>query len=97
MIRHTVTFRLKHSSGSPEEADFLAEAGTLAAIPTVRNFEILRQISQKNGFTFGLSMEFDNQAAYQAYNEHPDHAAFVRDRWMPEVADFLEIDYGPLK
>ncbi len=41
-------------------------------------------------------MEFDDQAGYDAYNVHPLHIAFVRDRWVPEVADFLEIDYAKL-
>ena len=41
-------------------------------------------------------MEFANQAAYAGYNEHPDHVAFVRDRWVPEVAAFTEIDYVPI-
>ena len=41
-------------------------------------------------------MEFADQAAYAGYNDHPDHLALVRDRWIPEVEDFLEIDYKPL-
>ena len=35
-------------------------------------------------------------AAYTAYNQHPDHVAFVQGRWIPEVADFLEVDYVAL-
>ncbi len=96
MIRHTVVFRLKHPPGSQEEAAFLDAASVLAAIPGVGNFERLREVSPKNGFAFGLSMEFADQAAYDAYNIHPDHVAFVRDRWIPEVAEFLEVDYAPL-
>ena len=96
MIRHTVAFRLHHASGSPEEADFLAAARALADIPGVAAFEQLRQTSPKNDFTHGFSMEFADQAAYDGYNEHPVHTAFVADRWVPEVADFLEIDYAPL-
>jgi quinol monooxygenase YgiN len=96
MIRHTVVFRLKHPPGSREEAAFLDAADILAAIPGVGRFERLREVSPKNGFAFGLSMEFADQAAYDAYNDHPDHVAFVRDRWIPEVAEFLEIDYVPL-
>ena len=38
-------------------------------------------------------MEFAGPTAYAAYNEHPDHVGFVESRWLPEVADFLEIDY----
>lgn len=96
MIRHTVAFRLKHSAGSAEEASFLKDALVLKKIPSVRNFEQLRQTSPKNDFTFGFSMEFDDQSGYDAYNVHPDHVAFVRDRWVPEVAAFLEIDYTEL-
>ena len=96
MIRHTVVFTLRHLKGSPEEAAFLEDALVLAAIPGVENFERLRQVSAKNEYRFGFSMEFADEAAYLAYNDHPDHVAFVESRWVPEVADFLEIDYTPL-
>jgi hypothetical protein len=96
MIRHTVAFRLRHAAGSAEEAAFLRQARGLADIPGVQKFEQLRQVSAKNGFRYGLSMEFSDQAAYDGYNTHPVHVAFVRDRWLPEVEEFLEIDYAPL-
>lgn len=96
MIRHTVVFRLKHAKGSAAESAFLTAALVLDAIPGVEKFEQLRQVSAKNDYTFGFSMEFADQAAYTRYNEHPDHVAFVRDRWIPEVAAFMEIDYVPL-
>ncbi|UJW86136.1 Dabb family protein [Devosia sp. SL43] len=93
MIRHSVIFTLKHPAGSAEEGAFLRDAKILAAIPGVEKFEQLRQVSRKNDYAFGFSMEFADQAAYSGYNDHPDHVAFVRDRWMPEVERFLEIDY----
>jgi len=96
MIRHTVVFRLRHPADSAEEKKFLADAKILAAIPGVAKFEQLRQVSAKNDYRFGFSMEFADQNAYAGYNDHPDHVAFVRDRWVPEVEDFLEIDYEPL-
>jgi hypothetical protein len=97
MIRHTVVFRLKHAAGSTDEAKFLADSRRiLAAIPGVENFEAMRQVSPKNDYAFGFSMEFADQAAYDGYNTHPDHVAFVSDRWVPEVAAFLEIDYVPV-
>ena len=94
-IRHTVSFTLPHAEGSEEEADFLAAAAGLAAIPGVEAFEILREVSPKNDYRFGISMEFADGAAYQAYNEHPEHVRFVESRWIPEVSSFLEIDYAP--
>lgn len=96
MIRHTVVFTLKHPEGSAEETKFLRDAKILAAIPGVMRFEQLRQVSGKNDYSFGFSMEFADQTAYSAYGSHPDHKAFVRDRWIPEVAAFMEIDYVPL-
>jgi hypothetical protein len=50
----------------------------------------------QNDFTFGCSMEFAGPDAYQAYNEHSEHVAFVANRWQGEVKDFLEIDYETL-
>ena len=92
MIRHAAYFRLKHPVGSPAEADFLAAIRLLKAIPGVEKFEVARQVSPKSEFTFGVSMEFKDQTAYDGYNVHPDHVAFVKGRWIPEVAAFTEID-----
>lgn len=96
MIRHSVVFTLRHAKGSAEERAFLDAALVLEAIPGVERFERLRQVSPKADFAFGFSMEFADQAAYDAYNIHPAHVAFVRDRWVPEVARFQEIDYVAL-
>ncbi|MGL4488436.1 MAG: Dabb family protein [Rhizobiaceae bacterium] len=96
MIRHTVVFTLHHPAGSALEASFLDASSILASIPDVERFERLRQISRKNAYKFGFSMEFADQAAYDSYNDHPDHIAFVRDRWIPEVKEFMEIDYKPI-
>lgn len=93
MIRHIVPFRLKHASGSPEEADFLKALAKLADIPGVLNLQVMPQISRKNEFTHGVSMEFASNDTYQAYNDHPDHVAFVQGRWLPEVVAFTEIDF----
>lgn len=96
MILHTVVFALKHAPGSAAESAFLDAAKALAAIPTVKKFESFRQTSPKNDYAFGFAFEFADQAGYDAYNSHPVHVAFVRDRWVPEVARFMEIDYVPL-
>ena len=92
-IRHTVAFTLGHPEGSAAERDFLEAAERLAAIPGVESFELLAEVSPKNGYRFGISMEFAGRDAYEGYNEHPDHVRFVQERWLAEVADFLEIDY----
>lgn len=95
MIVHSVFFKLVHAPASVEEVEFLRKASDLARIPGVENFKVLKETSPKNDFTFGLSMEFVDQTAYDGYNSHPEHVAFVNDVWLKEVADFMEIDHIP--
>lgn len=89
-IQHTVTFRL-NDAVDPDW--FLGECTKLASIPGVTEFEILVQVGQKADFTHGLSMVFADATTYAAYDVHPDHQAFVHDVWLPNVAQFLELDY----
>ncbi|MDP3315807.1 MAG: Dabb family protein [Devosia sp.] len=96
MIRHAVIFVLKHAHGSLQEKAFLRDAKVLKEIPGVEKFEQLRQVSKKNDYQFGFSMEFKDQAAFDAYNVHPEHVKFVEERWKREVERFLEIDYEAL-
>jgi hypothetical protein len=93
-VRHTVAFTLVHEEGSAAEPDFLREAEHLTNIPGVEAFELLDEVSPKNRYRFGISMEFADRAAYDRYNEHPDHVRFVEERWVPEVSEFLELDYA---
>ena len=92
-IRHTVAFTLRHDPGSAAETAFIEAAERLAEIPGVACFELLREVSPKNDFRFGISMELADDAAYATYNAHPDHVRFFEERWLPDVVDFLEIDY----
>ena len=92
-IRHSVAFALNHTEGSAEEATFLDALRALAAIPGVEAFEVVAEVSPKNPYRHGVSMEFADRAAYEAYNAHPDHVAFVTQLWESEVAEFLEIDF----
>ena len=93
-VRHTAAFTLVHDEGSAEERDFLEAAEHLATIPGVEAFELLAEVSPKNGYRFGISMEFADRSAYDRYNEHPDHIRFVQQRWLAEVSEFLELDYA---
>lgn len=96
-IIHSVIFTLKHDKGSDEETRFLQDGkSTLSAIPSVKDFQVFRQISPKNKYDFGFSMVFETKADYEAYNVHPQHVEFVEKRWEKEVEQFLEIDYSEL-
>ncbi|NHO65618.1 Dabb family protein [Aestuariicella hydrocarbonica] len=93
MILHTVAFKTKHKTGSREEREFLEAGMALANLPMVKNFECYKQTGRKNPFEFGFSMVFDSDQDYDAYNRHPEHVAFVENRWNTEVEDFIELDY----
>ena len=87
-------FNLPYKKGSSKAVKFLNDGNRiLTGIPVVRNFQVFLQVSAKNDFQYGFSMVFSSQEDYNTYNNHPDHVAFVEERWMKEVTDFLEIDF----
>ena len=97
MITHTVFFTLMHPREGKEEASFFLRLSKLQEIEVVRAFNLVREVSPKNGFDYGLLMEFDSEEDLKTYNEHPSHIDFVNSIWIPQVRDFLEIDYIPLE
>ncbi len=93
-IQHGVIFSLKHEPGSDAAKQFLEDGRRiLTGIPVVQHFQVFNQVSDKNDYQYGFTMVFDSMGDYQLYNDHPDHVAFVEERWMKEVAQFLEIDF----
>ncbi len=89
---------LKHARNSNETEAFLRDGQRiLSAIPGVRDFQVLSQVSKKNNFDFGFSMKFSSAADYEKYSSHPGHAGFVEKRWKTEVSRFLEIDCEPFR
>jgi hypothetical protein len=95
-IRHLVVFTLRHEVGRPEAQAFLAALRSLAAIDGVEDLAVLRQVGLKNDYQLAVTMDFASRAAYDAYNDHPSHVAFVRDHWGAGVTDFMEIDLTEL-
>ncbi|WP_240417649.1 Dabb family protein [Paenibacillus periandrae] len=93
-IQHKVIFNLKVEAGSEQADQFLSKSkAILEVIPGVYDFQVLRQVSSKNDYDYGFSMEFEDQAAYDAYNTHPAHVDYVEHIWKNEVVRFLEIDF----
>ncbi|WDE95416.1 Dabb family protein [Lentisphaera profundi] len=92
MINHGVVFTLKKDSALSRE-EFFAEALKLKKINPVIKFKIVRETSSKNTFEFGLFMKFQNPEAYALYNNHPDHLHFIQNIWIPNIEDFMEIDF----
>jgi heme-degrading monooxygenase HmoA len=97
MIRHSVILKLKPSVTPEQKVAFFEAVDSLKSIEGVNKFEVLRQTSPKNLFEYGISMEFETQQGYDTYSNHPEHVAFVQNFWIPNVEDFLEIDYEYFK
>ncbi len=93
MIRHSVILKFKPELGDENKVAFLEAAAKLNKIPHVKNLEVLKQISPKNDFEYGISMEFENDIHYKIYSNHSDHQQFIQNFWIPYVSDFLEIDF----
>ncbi len=93
MIRHSVIFKLKEAINADQKQAFFDAVDQLTFIQDVQKFEVLKQISPKNKFEYGISMEFDTQEQYDFYSNDPKHIAFVQNYWLKNVEDFLEIDY----
>jgi hypothetical protein len=97
-IQHMVIFDLKHDKGSELALKFLTDGQKiLSNIKVVHNFQVLNQVSLKNDYSYGFSMVFATKDDYNSYSNHPDHVAFVEQRWKKEVVRFLEIDFSPFK
>jgi len=97
MIRHSVILTLKSSISPEDKIQYFAAVDELKQIPGVQKFEVLEQISSKNPFQYGISMEFESQESYDLYSNHSLHVAFVEKYWLTCVEDFLEIDYQLLE
>jgi len=92
-IHHSAYFIFNDSISNEDTALFFTEIKKLAAIPGVIGFKVVNEISPKNKYNFGVTMQFKNQQDYDAYNSHPTHVDFVQNYWLKMVADFMEIDY----
>ena len=57
----------------------------------------MRQVGLKNSYQLAVTMDFASRAAYDVYNGHPKHVAFVSDRWNADVTDFMEIDLAEFR
>ena len=94
MINHTVSFKLKHPSGSEAENRFLEDSKEiLEAIAQVIDFKVLKQVSSKCGFDFCFSMYFESQQDFDGYNKCEAHQNYVKDIWLSNVEEFLEQDF----
>ena len=96
MISHVVLIRLKSDVDPPTAERFLGEAReVLGPIPGVRNLRVGRGMGIKADvdYPYGLVMEFEDEAALEAYQVHPEHQRFVKEILGPIGDDKKVFDY----
>jgi hypothetical protein len=96
MIHHVVLIRLKTGLGEDAGAELLEQARKLLApIPGVQNLRLGRGLGRKAevDFPYALLMDFEDEAALQSYQVHPDHLRFVREVADPVQDEKKVFDY----
>jgi hypothetical protein len=91
MICHVVLVRLKNAERTPwvlEQA-----RNILGSVPGVKNLRVGEGIKPNYSHPIAFVMDFDDEAALEAYQVHPEHARFRDELLAPLVADKQVIDY----
>jgi hypothetical protein len=88
-FRHVALFRWQ--PGTPPGPIAQAAADLLALAPTLpglRAYACGDDLGLSDGaFDFAIAAEFDDQAAYDAYRNHPEHRRIAEELVVPHVAE----------
>ena len=91
MICHVVLIRLKDAG---KTAYVLEQArDVLGSVPGVKNLRVGEGIKSDTTHPIAFVMEFDDDAALEAYQVHPEHVRFRDELLSPLVDDKLVVDY----
>lgn len=87
MLRHTVIFTLHPDTDEATRANAVERLRALASVPTVRRIDVQVDagISERSADMI-LTADFDDADGWQAYQDHPDHVAFVAEVMAPIMA-----------
>jgi len=88
MLRHVVCIKLKESSVLPE---WIGSSQILATIPGVRNFSAC-PLLKRDPFDCALYMEFENESALRAYQEHPVHRKYLDEVLAQHAGGRMVVD-----
>ena len=95
MIRHVALFRLKEDApGGTQQA--LEDGLFLLAqkIEAISVYHYGADLSLRAGnFDFGVVADFEDEAAFVAYADHPAHIAFIKERVAPVIAERAALQF----
>jgi hypothetical protein len=93
-IRHLVLFAFKDEVDQQDVDQVLSRLNTLPGkVPVIRNWAIHSDLGKREGsLPFALVAEFDRMEDVNAYLDHPEHVALVRDV-LPLFSTVAEHDH----
>lgn len=92
MIRHISVFSLKDGVDATEITRALDELCTLVAGPVAQAYGPDAGLRAGNG-GFGVSFDFADEAAYRAWDTHPEHERIRRERIGPLLSGVLRCQF----
>lgn len=95
MFRHVVLFRFK--DGCDPNTVSAALDGLLdlpEQIDEIRSYTVGRDVGLAEGnFDAGIVADFDEQAGFVAYRDHPLHVEHAKNRLGPLIADRASVQF----
>ncbi len=95
MICHVVPYQMKSGMSEENQNQLVAQAlEKLAVLPGVKNLRAGKSIKGPEiGYSVALAMDFEDEAALEAYRVDPDHQKFVKGIAGPLVDEILRFDF----
>ena len=95
MICHVVFYKMKPGTTEAGERGLVDQARReLVKLPGVMNLRVGRNIdASAEGYSIALVMDFQDEAALEAYRVHPEHQSFVKNIAGPPVSEIWRFDF----
>ena len=95
MFRHVVMFRWNPEAGDAEQAAVVTGlAGLPAAIEPIRAYRFGPDAGlAPDNWDFVVVADFDDEAGYLVYRDHPAHQAVIADAIKPAISARAAVQY----
>lgn len=95
MFRHVVLFRWVPDSTDEQRARVAEGLAALpAAIPEIRTYRFGPDAGLADGnWDYVVVADFDDQAGYETYRDHPAHQDFIATVMRPVLAERAAVQY----
>ncbi len=95
MICHVVFYKMKPGITEADKRSLMDQARReLGKLPGVTNLRVGKNIEvSAQGYSIALVMDFQDEAALEAYRVHPDHQNFVKNIAGPVVSEIWRFDF----